>query len=31
MDLLFLGEGYSSAEQDKCEKDIRRLSDGMFT
>jgi IgA Peptidase M64 len=25
VDLLFLGEGYSKAEQDKCEKDIRRL------
>jgi hypothetical protein len=31
VDLVFLGEGYSAAEQDKCEKDIRRLSDGMFT
>ena len=31
VDLLFLGEGYSGAEQDKCEKDIRRLNDGVFT
>lgn len=31
VDLLFLGEGYTAAEQDKCEKDIRRLTDGVFT
>jgi IgA Peptidase M64/Peptidase M64 N-terminus len=31
VDLLFLGEGYSGVEQDKCEKDIRRLNDGVFT
>lgn len=31
VDLLFLGEGYSASEQDKCEKDIRRLADGLFT
>jgi hypothetical protein len=28
--LLFLGEGYTAAEQDKCEKDIRRLAEGVF-
>jgi hypothetical protein len=31
VDLLFLGEGYTAAEQDKCEKDIRRLAEGVFT
>jgi IgA Peptidase M64/Peptidase M64 N-terminus len=31
LDLLFLGEGYSSAEQDKCERDIRRLTEGVFS
>jgi hypothetical protein len=31
VDLLFLGEGYVAAEQDKCEKDIRRLAEGLFT
>ena len=31
VDLLFLGEGYTSAEQDKCERDIRRLAEGVFT
>jgi hypothetical protein len=31
LDLLFLGEGYTSAEQDKCEKDIRRLTEGVFS
>jgi hypothetical protein len=30
VDLLFLGEGYAAAEQDKCEKDIRRLAEGVF-
>lgn len=31
VDLLFLGEGYAAAEQDKCEKDIRRLTEGVFS
>jgi hypothetical protein len=31
LDLLFLGEGYTSAELDKCEKDVRRLAEGVFT
>jgi hypothetical protein len=31
VDLLFLGEGYTSAELAKCEKDIRRLAEGIFT
>jgi hypothetical protein len=31
VDLLFLGEGYTAAEQEKCEKDIRRLTDGVFS
>ena len=31
VDLLFLGEGYTAAEQDKCEKDVRRLAEGVFT
>ena len=31
VDLLFLGEGYTAQEQDKCEKDIRRLTEGLFT
>lgn len=31
VDLLFLGEGYNATEQDKCERDIRRLSDGLFS
>ncbi len=31
VDLLFLGEGYTAAERDKCEKDIRRLTEGVFT
>ncbi len=31
LDLLFLGEGYNSAEQEKCEKDIRRLTEGVFS
>ena len=31
VDLLFLGEGYTAAEQDKCEKDVRRLTEGLFT
>jgi hypothetical protein len=30
-DLLFLGEGYARAEQEKCEKDIRRLTAGLFS
>jgi hypothetical protein len=30
VDLLFLGEGYTAAEQDKCEKDVRRLAEGLF-
>jgi hypothetical protein len=31
LDLLFLGEGYTAAELDKCEKDVRRLAEGVFT
>jgi len=31
VDLLFLGDGYTAAEQDKCEKDVRRLAEGVFT
>ena len=31
VDLLFLGEGYTGAEQDKCKKDVRRLAEGVFT
>lgn len=31
VDLLFLGEGYTAAELDKCEKDVRRLAEGVFT
>jgi hypothetical protein len=31
VDLLFLGEGYSAAEQGKCEKDVRRLTEGVFS
>lgn len=31
VDLLFLGEGYARAEQAKCEKDIRRLTAGLFS
>lgn len=30
VDLLFLGEGYTAQESGKCEKDIRRLADGVF-
>ena len=31
VDLLFLGEGYSASEQEKCEKDTRRLTEGLFS
>jgi hypothetical protein len=31
VDLVFLGEGYTAAELDKCEKDVRRLAEGVFT
>jgi hypothetical protein len=31
VDLLLLGEGYTAAESDKCEADIRRLADGLLT
>ncbi len=31
VDLLFLGEGYSATQQDKCEKDVRRIAEGVFT
>lgn len=31
LDLLFLGEGYTATEESKCEKDIRRLTDGVFS
>jgi len=31
VDLLFLGDGYTAAELDKCEKDVRRLAEGVFT
>jgi len=30
VDLLFLGEGYTAAEQEKCDRDIRRLTEGLF-
>ena len=30
-DLLFLGEAYTAAQQDKCEKDIRRIAEGLMT
>jgi hypothetical protein len=30
VDLLFLGEGYTAQESQKCEKDIRRLTEGVF-
>ncbi len=30
VDLLFLGEGYAATEEGKCEKDIRRLTEGLF-
>ncbi len=31
VDLLFLGEGYTKAQHAKCETDIRRLAEGIFT
>ena len=31
VDLLFLGEGYTNAQHAKCEKDIRRLAESIFT
>src|SRR5947207_1902348 len=31
VDLLFLGEGYAATEGGKCEKDIRRLTEGLFS
>jgi hypothetical protein len=31
VDLLFLGEGYTAQESHKCESDIRRLTDGLFS
>ena len=31
VDLLLLGDGYTAAELDKCEKDVRRLAQGVFT
>ena len=31
VDLLFLGEGYAATEEGKCEKDIRRLTEGLFS
>jgi hypothetical protein len=31
VDLLFLGDGYAAAELDKCEKDVRRLAEGVFS
>lgn len=31
VDLLFLGEGYSAEEQQKCDIDIRRLTEAVFT
>lgn len=30
VDLLFLGEGYTTGQRGKCESDIRRLADGVF-
>jgi hypothetical protein len=31
VDLLFLGEGYTSSQRAKCEADLRRLTEGLFT
>jgi hypothetical protein len=31
VDLLFLGDGYTAAQAAKCEADIRRLAEGLFT
>jgi hypothetical protein len=31
VDLLLLGDGYTAAELDKCQKDVRRLAEGVFT
>jgi len=31
VDLLFLGEGYARREQKKCQRDMRRLTAGMFS
>ena len=31
VDLALLGEGYTAAELDKCERDVRRLAEGLFT
>jgi len=31
LDLLLLGEGYPAGQAVKCERDIRRLVDGIFT
>ena len=31
VDLLFLGDGYTATELDKCEKDVRRLAEGVFS
>ena len=31
VDLLLLGDGYTAAELDKCENDVRRLAQGVFT
>lgn len=30
VDLLFLGEGYTASESAKCDKDVRRLAEGVF-
>jgi hypothetical protein len=29
VDLLFLGEGYTAKEQEKCDRDVRRLTEGL--
>lgn len=31
VDLLLLGEGYTAEQRPKCEADVRRLADGIFT
>lgn len=30
VDVLFLGEGYTATEQEKCRNDVRRLAQGLF-
>ncbi len=31
VDMVFLGEGYTVAQQDKCEQDVRRIALGVLT